>query len=103
MFVYNIYENLFIDEREVQMRKYDEWEQLQGLRGKVTLKHLLFGEQQYGCDEIQVINNDEKIGIVVKGTELFVYKQKIVEFYISWNVFVVRDDMLEIRIIVNKF
>ena len=101
--MYNIYENLFIDEREVQMRKYDEWEQLQGLRGKVTLKHLLFGEQQYGCDEIQVINNDEKIGIVVKGTELFVYKQKIVEFYISWNVFVVRDDMLEIRIIVNKF
>lgn len=102
MFVYNIYENLFIDEREVQMRKYDEWKQLQGLRGKVTLKHLLFGEQQYGCDELQVINNDEKIGIVVKGTELFVYKQKVVEFCISGNVFVVGDDMLEIEVIVNK-
>ena len=102
MFVYNIYENLFIDEREIQMRKYDEWKQLQGLRGKVTLKHLLFGEQQYGCDELQVINNDEKIGIVVKGAELFVYKQKVVEFCINGNVFVVGDDMLEIKIIVNK-
>ena len=61
------------------MRKYDEWNQLQGLRGKVTLKHLLFGEQQYECDELQVINDDEKIGVVVKGTELFVYKQKVVE------------------------
>ena len=93
---------LFIDEGEIQMRKYDEWNQLQGLRGKVTLKHLLFGEQQYGCDELQVVNDDEKIGIVVKGTELFVYKQKIVEFCTSGNMFVVGDDMLEIEVIVNK-
>ena len=93
---------LFIDERERQMRKYDEWKQLQGLRGKVTLKHLLFGEQQYGCDELQVINNNEKIGIVVKGTELFVYKQKVVEFCASGNMFVVGDDLLEIEVIVNK-
>lgn len=84
------------------MRKYDEWDQLQGLRGKVILKHLLFGEQKYGCDELQVINNDEEIGIVVKGTELFVYKQKVVEFCTSGNMFVVGDDMLEIRVIVNK-
>ena len=84
------------------MRKYDEWDQLQGLRGKVTLKHLLFGEQQYGCDELQVVNDDEKIGIVVKGTELFVYKQKVVEFCTSGNMFVVGDDMLEIELIVNK-
>jgi hypothetical protein len=93
---------LFIDERERQMRKYDEWNQLQGLRGKVTLKHLLFGEQQYGCDELQVVNDDEKIGIVVKGTELFVYKQKVVEFCASGNMFVAGDDMLEIEVIVNK-
>lgn len=84
------------------MRKYDEWDQLQGLRGKVTLKHLLFGEQQYGCDELHVVNDDEKIGIVVKGTELFVYKQKVVEFCTSGNMFVVGDDMLEIDVIVNK-
>jgi len=93
---------LFIDERERQMRKYDEWNQLQGLRGNVTLKHLLFGEQKYGCDELQVVNDDEKIGIVVKGTELFVYKQKVVEFCTSGNMFVVGDDMLEIGVIVNK-
>lgn len=93
---------LLIDEREIDMRKYDEWDQLQGLRGKVILKHLLFGEQKYGCDEFQVINNDEEIGIVVKGTELFVYKQKVVEFCTSGNMFVVGDDLLEIKVIVNK-
>lgn len=84
------------------MGRYDRWNQLQGLRGKVTLKHLLFGEQQYGCDELRVINDDEKIGIVVKGAELFVYKQKVVDFCASGNMYVVGDDMLEIRVIVNK-
>jgi hypothetical protein len=49
-----------------------------------------------------VVNDDEKIGIVVKGTELFVYKQKVVEFCTSGNMFVVGDDMLEIEVIVNK-
>ena len=93
---------IFNRQGEIQMRKYDEWKQLQGLRGKVTLKHLLFGEQQYGCDELQVINNDEKIGIVVKGAEMFVYKQRVVEFCVNGNMYVVGDDMLEIEVIVNK-
>ena len=93
---------IFIDERENDMRKYDKWNQLNGLRGKVMLKHLLFGDQQYGCDELQVVNDDEKVGIVVKGTELFVYKQKVVEFCTSGNMYVVGDDMLEIEVIVNK-
>ena len=84
------------------MRKYDEWNELQGLHGKVTLKHLLFGEQQYECDALQVINNDEKIGVVVKGTELFVHKQKVVEFCIKGNTYTIGDDMLEIKAIVNK-
>lgn len=84
------------------MGRYDKWDQLQGLRGKVALKHLLFGEQQYGCDELQVINDDEKIGIVVKGAELFVYKQKVVDFCADGNIYTVGDDMLEIRVIVNK-
>ena len=84
------------------MREYDRWNQLQGLRGKVTLKHLLFEEQQYGCDELQVVNDDEKIGVVVKEAELFVYKQKVVDFCADGNMYVAGDDMLEIRVIVNK-
>lgn len=84
------------------MRRYDRWNELQGLGGKVTLKHLLFGEQQYGCDEIQVVNDEEKIGIVVKGAELFVHKQKVVEFCASGNTYTAGDDLLEIKVIVNK-
>ena len=84
------------------MRKYDKWDELQGLKGKVAIKHQLFGIQQYGCDELQVVNDHERIGVVVKGAVLFVYKQKVVEFCASGNVYTVGDDLQEIEVIVNK-
>ena len=93
---------IFYRRKGNDMGRYDRWNQLQGLRGKVVLKHLLFGTHQYRCDELKIMNNDDRIGIVVKETELFVYKQKIVEFYTSGNMCVVGDDMLEIKVIVNK-
>jgi hypothetical protein len=93
---------LFIDEREIDMGRYDKWNELQGLKGKVAVKHLLFGEQQYGCDVLQVVNDDKKIGVVVKGAALFVYKQKLVEFCVSGNAYVIGDDLQEIEVIVNK-
>jgi hypothetical protein len=84
------------------MGRYDRWKELQRLQGKVMLKHLLFGEQTYECDELQVVNDDERIGVVVKGKDLFVYKQKVVEFCVKGNTYTIGDDMLEIRVIVNK-
>jgi hypothetical protein len=93
---------LFIDEREIDMRNYDEWDELQGLKGKVAVRHSLFGDQRYECDELQVVNDEEKIGVVVKGAVLFVYKQKVVEFCVSGNVYTAGDDLQEIEVIVNK-
>lgn len=85
----------------VRMRKCDKWNKLQNKSGKVVLRHKLFGEQQYGCEALQVINDNEKIGVVVKGNELFVYKDKAA-LSISRNVYVVADDLLELKVIVNK-
>jgi hypothetical protein len=84
------------------MGRYDEWNGLQKLQGTVVLNHLLFGEQTYICDELTIVNDHERIGIVVKGKELFVYKQKVVEFCIKGNTYTVGDDMLKINVIVNK-
>lgn len=83
------------------MRKCDKWNKLQNKSGKVVLRHKLFGEQQYGCEALQVVNNDEKIGVVVKGSELFVCKEKA-ELIISRNVYMVADNLLEIKVTVNK-
>ena len=84
------------------MGRYDRWNGLQKLQGTIVLKHLLFGEQTYICDELTIVNDHERIGIVVKGKELFVYKQKVVEFCVKGNTYTIGDDMLEINIIVNK-
>lgn len=84
------------------MGRYDEWNGLQKLQGTVVLNHLLFGEQTYICDELTIVNDHERIGIVVKGKELFVCKQKVVEFCIKGNTYTVGDDMLKINVIVNK-
>lgn len=84
------------------MREYNKWNQLNKMRGKVVLKHKLFGSQEYKCDELQVVNDDERIGVVVKGKDLFVYKQKVVEFCVKGNTYTIGDEMLEIRVVVNK-
>lgn len=84
------------------MRKYDRWNDLHNKSGKVVLKHNLFGTQEYICDDINVVNDGERIGVEIKGSELFVYKERVAQFSIKGNVYIVADDMLEIRIIVNK-
>lgn len=83
------------------MRKCDKWNELQNKSGTVVLRHKLFGEQQYGCEAFQVINDDERVGVIVKGGELFVRKQQF-ELSISKNMYKVVDDMLELNVIVNK-
>lgn len=84
------------------MRNYNKWNELQEKSGKVVLEHKLFGKQEYECGDIQVVNDDEKIGVKIKGQELFVRKQNLVEFEIDETRYAVSDDLLEISVIVNK-
>lgn len=84
------------------MRKYDRWNDLHNKSGKVVLKHDLFGTQEYICDEMNVVNDGERIGVEIKGNELFVYKERVAQFLIRGDVYIAADDMLEIRVIVNK-
>jgi hypothetical protein len=83
------------------MRTFEEWGQLQNVNCRVIINHTLFDEQQYDCDMLQIINDEYRIGVVVKGKELFVYKQEVVHFWIYENAYTVRDKMLTITI-VNK-
>ncbi len=81
------------------MRKFT---QLNGVAARVNLMHRLFDTQHFYCEELQTINDDERIGIVLKNQEIFVYKQdiKIAETYN--DVYTISDDEFSIDIIVNK-
>lgn len=83
------------------MRTFEKWDQLENMNCRVIINHVLFGEQQYDCDNVQIINDEHKIGIIIKGRELFIHKQEVVDFWIYNNTYTIRDKMLTMTI-VNK-
>ena len=84
------------------MRMFDEWNQLQNVNCKVIINHALFDDQSYNCDMLQIINDEHRIGVVIKGRELFLYKQNVIGFWVAGNIYRIRDKIMEIHIIVNK-
>lgn len=85
------------------MKFFEQWDNLENLKAKILLKHLLFGRQLHNCDAVQVIN-DDRIGIVLKGQEIFVDKQDILytEVDNNSNMYTVSDGTITITIIVNN-
>lgn len=81
------------------MRKF---EQLNGVVARVLLKHCLFDRQAFYCEKLQTINDDKRVGIVLKGREIFVYKQDIRAAEMHNDVYTVSDGRMTITIIVNK-
>ena len=68
-------------------------------KAKVLLKHSLWGEQRFITDELHIID-DERVGVVFKGQELFIYKDNIKDFGIDADKLWVTDSRF--TIIVNK-
>ena len=83
------------------MRTFEKWDQLENMNCRVIINHALFGEQQYDCDMLQIINDEHRIGVVIKGRELYVNKQDVIDFWIYDSAYTVREKMLTITI-VNK-
>ena len=79
------------------MRKF---EQLNGMAVRVLLNHYLFDGQVFDCEEMQTINDENRIGLVLKGQEKFIYKQDITIANMNNNIYTLSDGRL--TIIVNK-
>ena len=83
------------------MRTFEKWGQLANKNCMVVIEHVLFDNQQYECEALQVVNDDERIGVVIKRQELFVNKQDVEDFWVYDNAYIVKDKMMKITI-VNK-
>ena len=75
--------------------------QLDGQMGKITLDHCLFDKQIFYCNVLQTIN-DERVGLVIKGREIFVDKQGVKTAEVCGNVYKISDDRLTIIVELNK-
>ena len=83
------------------MRTFEKWGQLANKNCMVIIEHVLFDKQQYECEALQVVNDEERVGVVIKGKELYLYKQDVVGFEVVENTYIVKDKMTTITI-VNK-
>lgn len=77
------------------MRKFT---QLNGVGARVVLEHCLFDGQVFHCDELQVINDDERIGLVIKNKQIFIYKSNVKVAEARNNMYVMSDGRLTITI-----
>lgn len=76
--------------------------QLDGKMGKVILDHCLFGKQVFYCDNLQTINDDRRVGLVLKNQSVYVDKQHIKTMVADDDKYSLSDDRLIITVIVNK-
>ena len=83
------------------MGTFEKWDELANKNCMVIIEHALFDEKQYDCDALQVINDLHRIGVVIKGKELFMYKHNVRSLIVHDNAYMVEDDMMTITI-VNK-
>ena len=79
------------------MRKFT---QLNGVETKVVLEHYLFDRQAFYCEKLQTVNDNKRIGVVLKGQEKFLYKHDVQVININDNTYTLSDGRL--TIIVNK-
>ena len=83
------------------MRTFEKWGQLANKNCMVVIEHALFDKQQYECEALQIVNDKDKIGVVIKGRELFINKKDVEDFWVYDNAYTVKDKMMKITI-VNK-
>ena len=75
---------------------------LNGKKAKILLEHCLFDKQVHYCEELHIINDDERIGTRIKGSDIFVYKRDVKLVKAIDNMFMISDGRLSITIIVNE-
>ena len=77
------------------MRKFT---QLNGVQAKVTLEHYLFDKPRFYCSRLQTIDDDKRIGVLLKGNEIFMYKQDVKMAEAQGDIYKVSDGRFTINI-----
>ena len=76
-------------------------EQLNGIEARVKIEHCLFDNQRFYCRQLQTIN-DDRIGVLLRGHEIFMDKQDVKVAEVQDGVYTLSDGRLTITINVNK-
>ena len=75
-----------------------KFEQLNGVEAKVVIEHCLFDNQRFYCRQLQTINDDERIGVLLKDHEIYMYKHNVKIAEVQENTYIISDGRLTINI-----
>ena len=75
--------------------------QSENKKAKVLLKHSLWGEQKFQIEALHIID-DERIGVMIKGQELFIYKDNVKDYGADMDRLWVTDGRSTIELILNN-
>ena len=79
-----------------------KFEQLNGVEATVSLKHYIFDRQDFYCNKLQIVNNEEIIGVILKCQKKYMYKRDVKVVEVQDNKYILSDGRLTITIIVNS-
>ena len=80
----------------------EQFNAIENLKAKILLEHCLFDKQVNYCNRLQIINDNKRIGLVLRNQEIFIYKRDLKVAQACGNLFIIADDRLRISIIVTK-
>lgn len=72
--------------------------QLNGRTAAIILEHCWFDNQRFEAQEVNVFEDKERLGLILKGQAVFVYKDRLQKFVLNDNVVEFTDDKLKILI-----
>lgn len=72
--------------------------QLNNHTATIILKHCLFDKQIFEAQEVNVFEDDERLGLIIKGQAVFIYKNRLQSMEIRDHFVEFSDDKLKISI-----
>jgi hypothetical protein len=72
--------------------------QLNGRTATIILEHCWFDKQTFEVHEVNVFEDEECLGLILKGQAAFIYKDRLQKFILDDNVVEFADDKLKISI-----
>lgn len=72
--------------------------QLNGKIATIILEHTLFGKQQFEAQAVNVLEDDDRLGLILHGQGVYVYKQRLQSMELRDHFVEFADDKLKISI-----
>jgi hypothetical protein len=75
----------------------DELKKLNGLNVLINIEHKLYGDQSIKC-ALRVLDDEERLGFVTNGQEIYIYKNEICRFWGNDGLYYFADKIMQIEI-----